>query len=152
MLPRFAVVNGPNLNLLGKREPDKYGLQTLNQINTELQNYFEAKAELVFFQSNHEGEIIEFLHSFTGNGLALNLGAYTHTSIAIRDALTYCLSTNSKLGCLAVEVHLSNIHARESFRYKSYISDVSSAVIAGCGALGYRFALEFLMQKSLVQN
>ncbi len=148
MLPRFAVVNGPNLNLLGKRETDKYGFQTLGQINTDLQNYFEARAELVFFQSNHEGDIVDFLHDFTGQGLVLNLGAYTHTSIAIRDALTYCLSINSNLKCKAAEVHLSNVHAREAFRHRSYISDISSAVIAGCGALGYRFAIEFLMQNS----
>jgi 3-dehydroquinate dehydratase-2 len=136
---RLLLLNGPNLNLLGSREPQVYGAQTLAQIETAL--VAEAKVlghELVCFQKNQEGLLIERIHQARDEGVAFiifNPGAFTHTSIALRDALL-------AVAIPFVEVHLSNVFARESFRHHSYLSDIAAGVIVGLGPLGYRLALQ----------
>jgi len=132
------VLNGPNLNLLGSREPDIYGRTTL----ADIADMTAARAEklghtVVFSQSNHEGELVEWIHEARGeaSGLIINAGAYTHTSVAIHDALR-------ALDCPIVEVHLSNTFAREEFRHHSYISAVASGVIVGFGAHSYILAVD----------
>ena len=139
---KVLVLNGPNLNLLGKREPEVYGSQTLGDIIESLQS--EAKKldiELSHLQSNREYELLEKIHSSAGeiDFIIINPAAFTHTSVALRDAL---------LGVAIpfVEVHLSNIHKREKFRHHSYLSDVACAVICGMGAQGYSFALQSAKQ------
>ena len=138
---RLLLLNGPNLNLLGQREPGLYGSATLPQIETSL----TAKAQelgvaLDCFQSNFEGALVDRIHQAMGqvDGILINAGAYTHTSIALRDAL---------LGVAIpyVELHLSNTHAREPFRHKSYLADRAVGVICGFGADSYRLALEALV-------
>jgi 3-dehydroquinate dehydratase-2 len=139
-LPLILVVNGPNLNLLGTREPAKYGHETLADVAARVTRAAEAEGvQVEFVQSNHEGELIEAIHSARGRavGIVLNAGAYTHTSLAIRDAVVAAEVP-------MVEVHITNVHAREAFRHHSYLSDVASAVIAGAGTLGYEFALQYL--------
>lgn len=131
------VIHGPNLNLLGTREPDVYGSQTLEQINDALRN--EAKElgiKARFYQSNSEGDLISAIHEAAGwaDVLIINPGAYTHTSIAIRDAIVGCKIP-------AIEVHLSNVYAREDFRHHSYISPVALGVISGFGSRSYLMAL-----------
>ncbi len=140
--PSVLVLNGPNLSLLGRREPGIYGSQTLADIDALC---CEAGAALgldvACAQSNYEGRLVELIHEAMGQhaGLVMNPGAYTHTSIAIMDAIR-------GVGLPLVEVHLSNVHAREAFRQHSYVSPVALGVICGFGALGYRFALEALAQ------
>lgn len=137
------LINGPNLNLLGSREPEIYGKQTLDEIVTEAAEYGKSLGiELSAFQSNHDGEIIDRLHQTLHEKvdyILLNPGALTHTSIALRDAL---LSIEKPF----IEIHLSNIFAREEFRQHSYVSDIAKAVITGLGATGYRAALLFVAQ------
>lgn len=134
------VINGPNLNLLGKREPEIYGTENLEEINLKISNKAKKLGlEVICKQSNHEGEIISFIHEAFEQkigGLIINPGAYTHTSIAIRDAIA---ATKLK----TIEVHLSNIHAREEFRKHSFISEVCVGQICGLGSLGYLIALEY---------
>lgn len=138
-MAHLLVLNGPNLNLLGKREPGHYGTQTLDQIHQRLQQLATAQGhQCDCFQSNREYELIERIHAAGEQGvqfIILNPAAFTHTSIALRDAL---------LGVKIpfIEVHLSNIHAREAFRHHSYFSDVAVGVIAGLGAQGYELALQ----------
>lgn len=138
--PRVLVLNGPNLNLLGTREPEIYGSQTLADIQALVQQRAEALGlEVDFLQSNHEGELIDALHAARGThlGCVLNAAGLTHTSVSLHDAVKAAeLPT--------VEVHLSNPHAREPFRHVSYISPVAEAVIAGAGAHGYLYALDLL--------
>ena len=137
---KLIIVNGPNLNLLGEREPEIYGSETLNQINDWIQNHELCKnLEFEFFQSNSEGEIIDFLHLNRGkvDYCILNAGALTHYSYSLRDAIVGAQIPT-------VEVHLSNIHARESFRHKSLISPIAIGIIAGFGAFSYQMALEFI--------
>ncbi|EMX0223195.1 type II 3-dehydroquinate dehydratase [Vibrio fluvialis] len=134
---RILVLNGPNLNLLGLREPAHYGSQTLDQIVANLQQQAEsAGIELEHLQSNREYELIEAIHRSYGkvDFIIINPAAFTHTSVALRDAL---------LGVAIpfIEVHLSNVHAREPFRHHSYLSDKAQGVICGLGAQGYEFAL-----------
>jgi len=143
--PHILVINGPNLNLLGKREPDKYGTQTLEDLQNILTAQFLHLCQITFFQSNHEGEIIEKLQNTPANSFVLNLGAYTHTSIAIADALTFALQNNPQ--SVAAEVHISNIYKRESFRHKSYISAIVDAIFVGAGLDGYCYALSFCIKK-----
>lgn len=135
-----SVVNGPNLNLLGLREPEKYGNLSLNEIEKHMKDWTRGKnIKLTFFQSNSEGKIIDFLHQNHENidFLIINPGAFTHTSIALRDAiLGLKLST--------IEVHLTNIYSREPFRQKSYISDIARGIINGFGWYGYIMALQFI--------
>lgn len=138
-MKEIAIINGPNLNLLGSREQSFYGTKSLEQINQELMKSFLKRARLDFFQSNHEGHIIDHIQKLRGyDGIVINPGALTHTSIAIRDAL---ISIKAK----TVEVHLSNIYGREPFRKNSFISDISMGVISGFGPLGYHFAIEALL-------
>ncbi|TLM68930.1 MAG: type II 3-dehydroquinate dehydratase [Deltaproteobacteria bacterium] len=141
---RFLVLHGPNLNLLGTREPDVYGRATLADIDGGLAGLAgELGVSIESFQSNHEGALIDRIHAAAREGIAgilINPGAYTHTSIALRDAL-------AAVAIPAVEVHLSNIHARESFRRRSHIAPVVVAQIAGFGAAGYGLALRGLVAR-----
>jgi 3-dehydroquinate dehydratase-2 len=131
------VINGPNLNLLGQRQPEIYGRETLADIEAACRGVADGLGfELRFLQSNAEGALIDWIHEARTRaaGIVINPAAYTHTSVAIRDALAAC-------DCPVIEVHLSNVHAREAFRHRSYVSAVAAAVIAGCGPQGYDFAL-----------
>jgi 3-dehydroquinate dehydratase-2 len=132
---RVLIIHGPNLNLLGKREPDIYGRLTLSEINDKLRaEAAELGIELSVVQSNSEGGIVDAIQGSDYDLLIINAAAYTHTSIAIRDAL-------SAVGKPCIEVHLSNIHRREEFRRKSYIAEVSLGQISGFGAGSYSLAL-----------
>ena len=136
----LLILNGPNLNLLGTREPEKYGTQTLADVEAlaaETAARFGWTVECR--QSNHEGQLIDWIHEARGihAGIVLNPGAYSHTSVAIRDAL-------SAVELPVVEVHLTNIHAREEFRHHSYISGVAVAVLCGTGMQGYAYAVDRL--------
>lgn len=138
---RILVLNGPNLNLLGKRQPEIYGLSTLDDIDRALHESATARGyELISFQSNFEGEIIERVHDFGWNcsGIIINPGALTHYSIALRDAL-------AAVPAPAIEIHLSNVAAREEFRHHSVIAPVAVGTIAGLGPSGYVLALHYLM-------
>ena len=140
----ILVINGPNLNVLGTREPGIYGSQTLKDIEDELRSSF-PHVKLTFFQSNHEGAIIDRLQSAQaeGNeGIVLNPAAYTHYSYAIRDAI-------AALRIPVIEVHISNIHLREEFRKNSVTAPVCKAQISGFGSAGYRIAIETLIQHSI---
>lgn len=142
-MKKIIIINGPNLNLLGKREPDVYG-------NQDFENYFNRlktsypDVELDYFQSNVEGEIINKLHEtgFSFDGIILNAGAYTHTSIAIADAIR-------GITVPVVEVHISNVFSRENFRHHSYLSEVCRGVIVGFGLDSYRLAIESYQAASL---
>ena len=136
---RILIVNGPNLNLLGRRNPEVYGRETLEDIELMLRNRAqELDVELAFVQSNHEGELVETIHYYRDwDGLIINAGAYTHTSIAIADAIEAVEVT-------AVEVHLSNVFQREEFRQISYLSPVVWGQIVGFGYRGYLAALDLL--------
>ncbi len=144
-MKNILVVHGPNLNLLGTREPEIYGAQTLADINAHLQAIAsELGVQLTAFQSNHEGEIVEAIHQARTqyDAIIINPAAFTHTSVAIRDAV-------AGVDIPFVEVHLSNVHQREAFRHHSYFSDLAVGVVCGLGAYGYEAALRFLVQKSL---
>ena len=141
-MSKVLVLNGPNLNLLGQREPEVYGATTLQDLENRLTSGAPTGMNLEFYQSNHEGEMIDRIHQLMDqpvDGIVINPGAWTHTSVAIRDAL-------SSVTAPLVEVHISNVHAREAFRHHSYVSDIALAVIVGCGIQGYTFALETLNQ------
>lgn len=138
---KIAIINGPNLNMLGSRDKAHYGELSLPEILKEIRHFAKQHgAEIIDFQSNSESAIIDFVQQVSSSvsGLVINPGALTHTSIALRDAL-------ESVSCPVVEVHLSNIYKRESFRHHSYISPVSWGVIAGFGAIGYRLAVEALL-------
>ncbi len=141
---QILVLHGPNLNLLGTREPQVYGATTLDQINSGLINHAQQRgASLSAFQSNHEGALIDRVHAARTEGtrfIIINPGAYTHTSVALRDAL-------AGVAIPFIEVHLSNVHKREPFRHHSYLSDIAEGVIVGLGASGYRLALEAALDK-----
>ena len=139
---RILVVNGPNLNLLGVREPGIYGTATLDEGMKTLEERF-PQVELTFFQSNIEGEIVDVLqqYGFTADGIVLNAGAYTHTSVAIHDAI-------SAIRTPVVEVHLSNIYRRETFRHTSLITSACIGIIGGFGMDSYRLAVEALLNHS----
>ena len=141
---RILVVHGPNLNLLGTREPEHYGRVTLSDINIALSRMADGVGvDLEAFQSNHEGALIERIHAAREQGvraIIINPAAYTHTSVALRDAL-------AAVAIPFVEVHLSNVHAREPFRHHSYFSDLAVGVICGLGHQGYQLALEYLLNK-----
>lgn len=141
--PHVLVLHGPNLNLLGNREPEHYGITTLDDINCMLVGLGEAAgAHVETFQHNHEGALIDKLHGAVRDGvdfIIINPAAYTHTSVAVRDAL-------AATAIPFVEVHLSNIHARETFRHHSYFSDLAVGVVTGLGAHGYELALEYALR------
>jgi 3-dehydroquinate dehydratase-2 len=140
----ILVLHGPNLNLLGSREPEHYGRDTLADINARLKSRAKAGgASLDTFQSNAEAELVERIHRARDEGVSfilINPAAYTHTSVALRDAL-------AAVGIPFIEVHLSNVFAREPFRHHSYFSDLAVGVISGFGALGYELALDYALQK-----
>lgn len=140
---RILVVHGPNLNMLGTREPEVYGTTTLEDINESLRALGEeAGVELEFFQSNHEGSLIDRIQEAGSwaDGILINPGGLTHTSVSLRDAL-------AGTGLPVVEVHLSNVFARESFRHHSYVSGVAAGIVAGFGAGSYRVALSALVER-----
>lgn len=133
---KITVINGVNLNMLGSREPSIYGEQTLADVNAEIQRYCDTRqVEVEFLQSNIEGEICEFLQNTDADGVVLNAGAYTHYSIAIRDAISACKKS-------VVEVHISNIFSREEFRQKSVIAPVCAGTVCGFGTKGYLLAID----------
>jgi 3-dehydroquinate dehydratase-2 len=138
----ILVLNGPNLNLLGTRQPEVYGRTTLAEIESACADHAQALGcDAAFLQSNHEGALIDAIHAARGvhDGIVLNAGAYTHSSVALMDAI-------SSVGLPVVEVHLSNIHAREPFRHRSYIARVALGQICGFGPHGYLMALDALKQ------
>jgi 3-dehydroquinate dehydratase II len=139
---KIIIINGPNLNLLGKREPEVYGKQTFEEFFEQLSDKY-AEVDLHYFQSNHEGELIDKLHKvgFDYEGIILNAGAYTHTSVALRDAI-------SAITTPVIEVHISNVYARDAFRHKSYLSSVCKGIIVGLGLKGYELALNYLLENS----
>jgi 3-dehydroquinate dehydratase-2 len=141
-MKKIAILNGPNLDRLGKREPEIYGSATLAELEAALRAEFAQRAALEFFQSNHEGELIDRIASLADSkvdGIVINAGALTHTSVALRDAL---------LGAHvpAVEVHISNIYKREEFRHTSLTAPACAAVITGLGLEGYHAAVRFLLK------
>ena len=139
---KLIIINGPNLNLLGIREKEIYGETSFEEYLSTLKSKFKD-VELEFFQSNHEGELIEKIQQvgFSYEGLIINAGGFTHTSVALRDAIASVSSP-------AIEVHISNILNREDFRKKSFLSDVCKGIISGLGLKGYEFAVDyFLSQK-----
>ncbi|QGG81052.1 type II 3-dehydroquinate dehydratase [Litorivicinus lipolyticus] len=137
-MARLLLINGPNLNLLGTREPGVYGHRTLANIETDLCAQASAMGhDLACYQSNHEGDLVDRIQQARDEGVAfilINPGAYTHTSVAIRDAF-------AGVAIPFVEIHLSNIHSREAFRHHSYLSDIAAGVIVGLGELGYQLGL-----------
>ncbi|HEX3303287.1 MAG TPA: type II 3-dehydroquinate dehydratase [Thermomicrobiales bacterium] len=147
MAKRILVLNGPNLNMLGTRQPEIYGRTTLGEIVSAMRDLAESLApgvDLSFFQSNHEGALIDAVQQSTGeiDAIIINPGGLTHTSVALRDALVGADRP-------VVEVHMSNIHARESFRHHSYIAPIAVGQIAGFGAAGYLLALRSVIENVL---
>lgn len=139
----LLILNGPNLNLLGTREPGIYGSHTLEDVEQLCASAAGTHGWAVTcLQSNHEGELVDAIHAAreTADAIVINAGAYTHTSVALRDAL-------AGVGLPAVEVHISNVHKREEFRHHSYLSAVADAVIVGAGVDGYRLAIDHLVRK-----
>ncbi len=145
-MKNILVLNGPNLNLLGSREPGVYGHTTLEQINQKLAQLAKQNgANLSTLQSNAEAELIARIHAARQDGtdfIIINPAAFTHTSVALRDAL-------AAVAIPCVEVHLSNVHAREPFRKESFFSDIAVGVISGLGAVGYELALQYALQHSV---
>ncbi len=138
-MKRIQIINGPNLNLLGRREPGVYGSRSFEDYLQELRSRY-PDVQLDYYQSNHEGDLIDCIHScgFSADGIVLNAGAYTHTSVALHDALR-------AVSAPAVEVHISNVHQREEFRHHSMISAACRGVICGFGLDSYRLAIEALL-------
>lgn len=139
-MKKILILNGPNLNMLGVREPAVYGAQTLSDIEKTLRAEFEGKAELEFLQSNSEGAIIDAIQFSEADGIALNAGAYTHYSYAIHDAI-------KSIAAPVVEVHISNIYKREDFRHKSVIAAACTGSVCGFGADSYYLAITALLRK-----
>jgi len=142
---KILVLNGPNLNRLGKRQPEVYGTTTLADIEDGLRKRAEeAGVDIAFVQSNHEGELIDAVHEAADNSwpVIINPGGFTHTSVALRDALVELQD-----GPGFIEVHISNVHAREPFRHHSYLSPIATGVIAGLGTAGYDMALDFFLRR-----
>ena len=138
---KIQIINGPNINLLGKREPSIYGTQSFDAYFEELKHFYPS-VEFAYFQSNVEGEMINKIHEvgFDYDGIILNAGAYTHTSIALQDAIRAVMTP-------VIEVHISNVHKREEFRHKSMISCACTGVICGFGLHSYRLAVEAFLMK-----
>lgn len=148
-MSELLLINGPNLNLLGTREPEVYGRTTLAEIEAELSSRAtELGHRLHCFQSNHEGELVDRIQQARTDGVAfiiINAGGFTHTSVALRDAL-------AGVGIPFIEVHLSNVHAREAFRHHSHLSAIARGVIVGLGPIGYRLALQAADQQLSEKN
>jgi len=143
MTTNILILNGPNLNLLGTREPEVYGDNTLEDVANMCLEHAKHKGVVVDFQqSNQEGQLVDWIQTARGKyqGVIINAGAYTHTSVAIRDALL-------SLEVPIIELHISNVFAREEFRHHSYISDIATGVICGCGVKGYVLAMDALIQQ-----
>jgi 3-dehydroquinate dehydratase II len=148
-MPSILILNGPNLNLLGTREPEQYGSETLADVAEQCRELGKKHGiDIDFRQSNHEGVLIDWIHEAGEKvkkgemlGVVFNPGAYTHTSIALPDAI-------SGTELPVIEVHISNVHARETFRHHSYISPVARGIVVGFGTYGYQLAIEGLLQKS----
>lgn len=141
-MKKIAILNGPNLDRLGKREPEIYGYATLADLERDIRKEFSSAAELEFFQSNHEGALIDKIAALAElkyDGLVINGAAFTHTSVALRDAL-------AGAAVRAVEVHISNIYKREAFRHQSLTAPVCAAVISGLGLEGYHAAIRYLLK------
>jgi 3-dehydroquinate dehydratase II len=138
---KIQIINGPNLNLLGKREPETYGNQTFEEYFATLKNRF-SEIELFYYQSNVEGELINKLHDvgFSFDAIILNAGAYTHTSVALHDAI-------AAIKTPVIEVHISNVYAREEFRHKSLITSKCIGLITGFGIEGYAMAIQHMQRK-----
>lgn len=136
---QISIVNGPNLNLLGVREKSIYGAQSFESYFEELKQAFHT-VDLQYFQSNHEGELLDYLHKigFSYKGVVLNAGAFTHTSVALADAIAAIESP-------VVEVHISNIYAREAFRHHSYLTKNCAGIISGLGLAGYKLGIQYLL-------
>ncbi len=137
---QISIVNGPNLNLLGVREKSIYGAQSFESYFESLKQAFPS-VDLQYFQSNHEGELLDYLHKigFSYKGIVLNAGAYTHTSVALADAI-------AAIETPVVEVHISNIYAREAFRHHSYLTKNCAGIISGLGLAGYKLAIQYLLE------
>ncbi|MEL6584705.1 MAG: type II 3-dehydroquinate dehydratase [Pseudomonadota bacterium] len=140
-MPAIHILNGPNLNLLGVREPEIYGHDTLADIEARCRDLVAGKAELVFAQTNSEGALVELIHDARAAGadVIINAAAYTHTSVAVHDAL-------KMIEGRVIELHLSNPHSREAFRHTSYVAPAATGVIAGFGAKGYEMAVAALLE------
>ena len=134
---KILILNGPNLNRLGIRKPEVYGTKTMAQILLDVQQSW-PEVRFTYFQSNHEGDLIDRLQEFEGDGIVLNAGGYSHTSVALRDAVEECAVP-------IVEVHISDIHAREPFRNTDLLTDVCAHTIIGHGTDGYKEAVEYIM-------
>lgn len=143
---KIQIINGPNLNLLGKREPDIYGNTSFAGYLDGLRNHY-PDCDLQYFQSNHEGELIDKIHEvgFAFDGIVLNAGAYTHTSIAILDAIKAVTTP-------VIEVHISNVHAREDFRHKSVIAPACKGAVIGLGLASYEMAIRYFYEHSNPQK
>lgn len=143
----ILIINGPNLNLLGTRETEIYGKLSLFEIIDQLKNQAAGRAQLMDFQSNHEGQIIDFIQENGGKAdyILINAASLTHTSVGIRDAL---LAVEKPF----IEIHISNVYRREAFRKKSYLSDVAVAVIAGLGTSSYCLALKYILDQKAMLN
>ena len=140
-MKKIAILNGPNLHRLGKREPEIYGSQSLDDIIESVRKHAADRAEILHYQSNHEGDLIEQIHSWSDQGISLgiiNPAGFTHTRVALRDALSSC-------SIRFVEVHLSHIYRREDFRHSSVTAPACVAQISGMGAYGYKAALDYLL-------
>jgi len=139
---KLIIINGPNLNLLGIREKNIYGETSFDSYYKTLIKKYNGKVDLEYYQSNHEGELIEKIQKigFSYDGIIINAGGFTHTSVALRDAI-------SSVTTPAIEVHISNILSREEFRKKSYLSDVCKGIISGLGLMGYEAAINYFSEK-----
>ncbi|MCP9234693.1 type II 3-dehydroquinate dehydratase [Lewinella sp. JB7] len=138
---QVMIINGPNLNLLGRRQPEIYGEDTFDDFMIHLKGKFvDSDVELSYFQSNHEGELLDKLHEigWSYDGIVLNAGAYTHTSVALADAV-------AAIETPVIEVHISNVHKREAFRHHSFLSPVCEGVIVGFGLRGYELAVQYFV-------
>ena len=140
---KLIIINGPNLNLIGVREKNIYGETSFDSYYKTLIKKYNGKVDLEYYQSNHEGELIEKIQKigFSYDGIIINAGGFTHTSVALRDAI-------SSVTTPAIEVHISNILAREEFRKKSYLSDVCTGIISGLGLMGYEAAINYFSEKN----
>lgn len=142
-MKKIYIINGPNLNLLGKREPEKYGTESFEDFFTQLRSKFKSACELVYFQSNSEGALLDYLHEIgfreDTTGVVINAGAYTHTSVALADAI-------AAMPAKCIEVHITNTAQREAFRHQSYLSKVCVGTITGLGLKSYQLGVQYFVE------